>query len=159
MFQSSKKDAGFATGCFRGRGLLKIMHRGIKVEKKLFFSRPHTASEKSWRSCHGPKQDGPLVRSGKRHFRVEKKSSLFALSTCAAVKPLQTNKRRSQMPRCFQDENCRIRQSLKALQRNYRSFKVLETRVRFKAQGGKVETMCTAACSKTPGSAVLLCES
>ena len=48
------------------------------------FSRPHCGAEKKLevekKTCRGRKQDGPIARSRKRHFGVEKKSSPFAQS-------------------------------------------------------------------------------
>ena len=83
MFRGSKKDPGFASRCF-GAEEKTAQNNAWRLKKRLCsFSRPHCGAEKKLevekKTCRGRKQDGPIARSRKRHFGVEKKSSPFSM--------------------------------------------------------------------------------
>ena len=72
--------------------LLKIMHREVEKEDRALFLGLIAGLKRSWRSkkktYRGRKQDGPIARSGKRHFGVNKQSSpLKTMSTDTAHVP------------------------------------------------------------------------
>ena len=79
MSRGSKKDPGFATRCF-GAEEKTAQNNAYRLKKRLCsFSGPHCGAEKKLevekKTCRGRKQEGPIARSRKRHFGVEKKSS------------------------------------------------------------------------------------
>ena len=81
MFRGSKKDPRFATRCFVAEENT-AQNNAWRLKKRLCsFSGPHCGAEKKLeaekKTCRGRKQDGPIARSRKRHFGVEKKSSPY----------------------------------------------------------------------------------